>query len=91
MNTLTSMGIMALKRGYTNFNHMPYTIERYKKSSNLSYIINYTLQVESFATAHLDYNDPEEQRLLNQIKRNTNSISKLVYKHLNKLQARQLS
>jgi len=68
---------------------MPYSIERYKKMSNISRIIDRAEQVDDFAKSVLNTNNLDEDKLLEQIKRNTNSIKTLVEKFGDKLQRQQ--
>lgn len=58
----------------------------YKRQSCISYIIDYTNQVDAYSEGCLNKDIEAEQQLLTQIKRNTNSIKTLVYKYLDKLQ-----
>jgi hypothetical protein len=59
--------------------------ENYKKASLISRIIDRTEEVERFASDVLL--DEQEQSILTQIKRNTNSIKKIIEKYLDNLQA----
>ena len=68
---------------------MPYSIERYKKMSNISRMIDRAEQVDDFAKSVLNTNNLDEDKLLEQIKRNTNSIKTLVEKFSYKLQRQQ--
>ena len=63
--------------------------ETYQRASNISHIIDRTEQVEAYADGVLNTAHDDDQKLLNNIKRNTNSIKSIVNKHLDNLQRQQ--